>query len=73
VKKQVQLTCLFDLYAVQGCRIKIPLHAKGGGSAIKTYLFQKHKALPESDSWALLGEKMKTIGRLLVLLITLLL
>ncbi len=57
------LPAQIDLYATGGNAYKFLFLAKGGGSANKTYLFQKTKALlnPESLLEFLL-EKMKTLG-----------
>ena len=52
-----------DLYADDGMAYKFTFVAKGGGSANKTYLFQKTKALLNPESLLkFLVEKMKTLG-----------
>jgi fumarate hydratase, class I len=57
------LPAQIDLSAVSGCEYKFLFMAKGGGSANKTYLFQKTKALLNPTSLkAFLVEKMKTLG-----------
>lgn len=57
------LPAQIDIYAIDGNEYKFLFVAKGGGSANKSYLFQKTKALlnPESLEMFLI-EKMKTLG-----------
>ncbi len=57
------LPAQIDLYAGSGAEYKLLFIAKGGGSANKTYLFQKTKALlNEKDLFAFLVEKMRSLG-----------
>ena len=57
------LPAQIDLYAAEGSAYELLFLAKGGGSANKTYLFQKTKALLNPESLeAFLVEKMKTLG-----------
>ncbi|TNE90747.1 MAG: fumarate hydratase [Deltaproteobacteria bacterium] len=57
------LPAQIDLYAKPGAKYEFLFLAKGGGSANKTYLFQKTKALLNPDSLVdFLVEKMKTLG-----------
>jgi fumarate hydratase class I len=57
------LPAQIDIYSVEGDEYRFLFLAKGGGSANKTYLFQKTKAL--LNPWVLekfLVAKMKTLG-----------
>ncbi|MED5373246.1 MAG: fumarate hydratase [Myxococcota bacterium] len=57
------LPAQIDIYAKDGDSYEFLFLAKGGGSANKTYLFQKTKALLNPESLkAFLVEKMKTLG-----------
>lgn len=57
------LPAQIDVYATDGDAYKFTFIAKGGGSANKTYLFQKTKAVLNPKSLeAFLIEKMKTLG-----------
>ncbi|MCO4746129.1 MAG: fumarate hydratase [Proteobacteria bacterium] len=57
------LPAQIDLYAKPGSTYEFLFLAKGGGSANKTYLFQKTKALLNPESLVeFLVEKMKTLG-----------
>ena len=57
------LPAQIDIYATDGAEYSFLFLAKGGGSANKTYLFQKTKALLNPDALeAFLVEKMKTLG-----------
>jgi len=57
------LPAQIDVYATKGDAYHFLLVAKGGGSANKTYLFQKTKALLNPTSLeAFLIEKMRTLG-----------
>lgn len=57
------LPAQIDLYATEGETYKFTFIAKGGGSANKTYLFQKTKALLNPESLErFLVEQMKTLG-----------
>jgi len=57
------LPAQIDIYATEGAEYSFLFMAKGGGSANKTSLFQKTKALLNPDSLEkFLIEKMKTIG-----------
>ncbi len=57
------LPAQIDIYANDGEAYEFLFLAKGGGSANKTYLFQKTKALLNPDSLeAFLIEKMRTLG-----------
>jgi fumarate hydratase class I len=57
------LPAQIELYATEGDEYKFLFLAKGGGSANKTFLFQKTKAVLNPDSLlAFLEEKIKTLG-----------
>lgn len=57
------LPAQIDLYAEQGNEYKFLFLAKGGGSANKTFLYQKTKALLNEDSLAeFISEKIKDLG-----------
>ncbi len=57
------LPAQIDLYATAGDEYKFLFVAKGGGSANKTYLYQKTKALLNPDSLLpFLVEQMKSLG-----------
>ena len=57
------LPAQIDLYTKPGSKYEFLFMAKGGGSANKTYLFQKTKALLNPESLEeFLVEKMKTLG-----------
>jgi len=57
------LPAQIDLYAQQGNEYKFLFMAKGGGSANKTFLYQKTKAVLNEDSLAeFVGEKIKDLG-----------
>ncbi len=57
------LPAQIDIYAKDGDSYEFLFLAKGGGSANKTYLFQKTKALLNPESLKdFLVEKMKTLG-----------
>ena len=57
------LPAQIDLYAEQGNEYKFLFLAKGGGSANKTYLYQKTKALlNEENLEAFVREKIKDLG-----------
>jgi len=57
------LPAQIDLYATPGNSYEFLFLAKGGGSANKTYFFQKTKALLNPESLeSFLVEKMKTLG-----------
>ena len=57
------LPAQIDIYATAGSTYDFLFLAKGGGSANKTYLFQKTKTLLNPESLeAFLVEKMKTLG-----------
>jgi fumarate hydratase class I len=57
------LPAQIDIYASQGMEYKFLFMAKGGGSANKTFLYQKTKALLNPDSlMAFLDEKIRTLG-----------
>ena len=61
------LPAQIDLYAKPGMSYEFLFLAKGGGSANKTYLFQKTKALLNPESLVeFLVEKMKTLGTCLL-------
>ena len=57
------LPAQIDLYATQGNAYKFLFLAKGGGSANKTFLYQKTKALLNEKSLAeFISEKIKDLG-----------
>ena len=57
------LPAQIELYATEGDEYKFLFLAKGGGSANKTFLFQKTKAVLNPDALlAFLEEKIKTLG-----------
>ena len=57
------LPAQIDIHAVQGMEYKFLMLAKGGGSANKTYLYQKTKALLNEDSMLeFIAEKIKDLG-----------
>ena len=57
------LPAQIDLYAEQGNQYKFLFMAKGGGSANKTFLYQKTKALLNENSLAeFVAEKIKDLG-----------
>lgn len=57
------LPAQIDLYATQGNEYKFLMVAKGGGSANKTYLYQKTKALlNEKSMLAFIKEKIRDLG-----------
>ena len=57
------LPAQIDLYATEGNEYKFLMLAKGGGSANKTYLYQKTKSLlNEKNMRAFLKENIKTLG-----------
>ncbi|NDV62620.1 fumarate hydratase [Puniceicoccales bacterium CK1056] len=57
------LPAQIDIYAENGMEYKFLFVAKGGGSANKTFLYQKTKALLNPESLEeFLTEKMKTLG-----------
>ncbi len=57
------LPAQIDIYATQGNEYRFLFIAKGGGSANKTFLFQKTKALLEPDILIdFLAGKMKSLG-----------
>ena len=57
------LPAQIDLYATEGDEYKFLFMAKGGGSANKTYLFQKTKAVLNPETLlAFMQAKMKSLG-----------
>jgi len=57
------LPAQIDIYATPGSEYRFLFVAKGGGSANKTFLFQKTKALLNPDSLiSFLVEKMRSLG-----------
>ena len=57
------LPAQIDIYATEGDEYKFLFIAKGGGSANKTFLYQKTKALLNTDSlMTFLDEKIRTLG-----------
>jgi fumarate hydratase, class I len=57
------LPAQIDISAVEGSEYKFLMLAKGGGSANKTYLFQKTKALlNESSMLEFIKEKIRSLG-----------
>ncbi|MCM8542206.1 MAG: fumarate hydratase [Lentisphaeraceae bacterium] len=57
------LPAQIDIYSTKGMEYKFLMLAKGGGSANKTYLYQKTKALLNEDSMLeFISEKFKELG-----------
>ena len=57
------LPAQIDIYATDGMEYRFLMLTKGGGSANKTFLYQKTKALLNPEALeAFLGEQMKTLG-----------